>query len=164
MEQWLPSPEAQLAFGTRLAALVPPRLVIYLEGDLGTGKTTLTRGLLRGLGHQGAARSPTYTLLEPYELGERRLYHLDLYRLGDPLELEYLGLRDLLAEDALWVVEWPERGRGMLPPPDLRILIEYADQGRHLRFIAETSVGRSLLDDLAASGTVQRPLHACDPD
>jgi tRNA threonylcarbamoyladenosine biosynthesis protein TsaE len=150
MEQWLSDPEAQVAFGRRLAAVLPPHLVVYLQGDLGTGKTTLTRGLLAGLGHEGAARSPTYTLLEPYELADRRLYHLDLYRLGDPEELEYLGLRDLLAEDAIWMVEWPERGLGVLPPADLRISIAYAADGRQLRISAETASGQALLDALAA--------------
>jgi tRNA threonylcarbamoyladenosine biosynthesis protein TsaE len=148
IEQWLPDPEAQLAFGARLAALVPPRLILYLEGDLGTGKTTLTRGVLAGLGHRGAARSPTYTLLEPYELADRRLNHLDLYRLGDPQELEYLGLRDLLAEDAVWMVEWPERGRGVLPPPDLTIAIEYAVNGRRLRLSTTTPTGEAVLEAL----------------
>lgn len=153
IEQRLPDPEAQVAFGARLAALLPPRLIVYLEGDLGTGKTTLTRGVLAGLGHRGAARSPTYTLLEPYEIGERRLYHLDLYRLGDPQELEYLGLRDLLAEDAVWMVEWPERGLGMLPPPDLVIAIAYVPNGRHLSLSARTVSGESVLEGLTGLGS-----------
>ncbi|HSO82134.1 tRNA (adenosine(37)-N6)-threonylcarbamoyltransferase complex ATPase subunit type 1 TsaE [Thiocapsa sp.] len=153
IEHWLPDPEAQLAFGARLAALLPPRLIVYLEGDLGTGKTTLTRGVLAGLGHRGAARSPTYTLLEPYELADRRINHLDLYRLGDPQELEYLGLRDLLAEDAVWMVEWPERGLGMLPLPDLVIAIEYAANGRHLRLSARTPAGEAVLGVLAGLGS-----------
>jgi tRNA threonylcarbamoyladenosine biosynthesis protein TsaE len=153
MEQRLPDPEAQLDFGARLAAHLPPRLIVYLEGDLGTGKTTLTRGVLAGLGHRGAVRSPTYTLLEPYEIGARRLYHLDLYRLGDPQELEYLGLRDLLAEDAVWMVEWPERGLGMLPPPDLVIAIEYAPDGRRLLLSARTGSGESVLAALAGLGS-----------
>ncbi|EGV16947.1 tRNA (adenosine(37)-N6)-threonylcarbamoyltransferase complex ATPase subunit type 1 TsaE [Thiocapsa marina] len=152
MEQRLPDPDAQLAFGARLAALLPPRLIVYLEGDLGTGKTTLTRGILAGLGHRGAVRSPTYTLLEPYEIGERRLNHLDLYRLGDPQELEYLGLRDLLAEDAVWMVEWPERGLGMLPSPDLVIAIEYAAAGRRLLLSARTPSGESVLEGLVGLG------------
>lgn len=147
-EQWLPDPEAQIAFGMRLAGLLPPGLVVYLDGDLGTGKTTLARGVLAGLGHRGAVRSPTYTLLEPYELGERRLYHLDLYRLGDPQELEYLGLRDLLAQDAVWIVEWPERGFGVLPSPDLQVDIRYAASGRRLRLSARTPVGQSVIDAL----------------
>lgn len=153
IEHWLPDSEAQLAFGARLAARLPPRLIVYLEGDLGTGKTTLTRGVLAGLGHRGAARSPTYTLLEPYELADRRINHLDLYRLGDPQELEYLGLRDLLAEDAVWMVEWPERGLGMLPLPDLVIAIEYAANGRRLRLSARTASGEAVLNALAGLGS-----------
>ncbi|UHD16189.1 tRNA (adenosine(37)-N6)-threonylcarbamoyltransferase complex ATPase subunit type 1 TsaE [Thiocapsa bogorovii] len=163
IEQWLPDPEAQLAFGARIAALLPPRLIVYLEGDLGTGKTTLTRGVLAGLGHRGAARSPTYTLLEPYELADRCINHLDLYRLGDPQELEYLGLRDLLAEDAVWMVEWPERGVGMLPPPDLVIAIEYVANGRLLRLSARTASGESVLEALA--GLASRvPARSASPE
>ena len=132
MRRLLPDAESQTAFGTRLAAVLPAQCVIYLNGDLGTGKTTLARGILRGLGHQGPARSPTYTLIEPYDIGPRRVYHLDLYRLSDPEELEYLGLRDLLADAALWLVEWPARGARLLPAADLSIGIEYLPQGRRL--------------------------------
>jgi len=123
---------AQIDFGRRLAAHLTPPGVIYLTGDLGTGKTTLVRGLLRGLGYTGPVRSPTYTLLEPYELPSLRLYHLDLYRIGAAEELEYLGLRDLLDAESLFVVEWPERGAGVLPPPDLVLAIAYAGEGRLL--------------------------------
>src|SRR6056297_3323471 len=94
-------------------------VVLHLAGPLGAGKTTLVRGLLRGLGHRGAVRSPTYTLIEPYDELTPRVYHLDLYRLGDPEELDYLGLRDLLTGDTLLLIEWPERGLGVLPTPDL---------------------------------------------
>ena len=128
---------AQMAFGRSMAGLLHPPCVIYLEGDLGTGKTTLTRGLLRGLGHAGPVRSPTYTLLEPYELEGMRLYHLDLYRIAHPEELELLGLRDLLDRESLLIVEWPERGRGVLPPPDLRVRIAHAGESRILELIAE---------------------------
>lgn len=147
----VPDAEGQLAFGALLARLLPSRLVLYLEGDLGTGKTTLARGILAGLGHPGAVRSPTYTLIESYELTGARLHHLDLYRLADPRELDYLGLRDLLAEDAIWVVEWPQRGLGVLPPPDLRVGMDYAANGRCLRLSAETAAGQSVLDTLAAA-------------
>ena len=132
LEVLLRDAQSQIAFGIRLAARLPVQCVVYLNGELGTGKTTLARGILRGLGHQGAARSPTYTLIESYEPGGRRIHHLDLYRLADPEELEYLGLRDLLAVPALWLVEWPERGAGVLPPPDVVIGIEYCPQGRRL--------------------------------
>lgn len=149
-ERLLPDADAQLAFGRVLASRLPVQVVVYLEGDLGTGKTTLARGVLAGLGHLGAARSPTYTLIEPYELAGRRLYHLDLYRLADPEELEYLGLRDLLAEDAIWLVEWPERGRGVLPPPDLRIRLAPAANGRRLSLAACSVAGEAVLDALDA--------------
>ncbi len=150
MQIRLEDPAAQLGFGERLAPLLLPPCVLYLEGDLGTGKTTLARGILRGLGHRGKARSPTYTLLEPYELAAVHLYHLDLYRLADPEELEYLGLRDLLSEDALWLVEWPDRGLGALPDPDLRIQLDYAPRGRCLRLVAGTGRGERIIQGLAA--------------
>lgn len=141
---------AQEAFGRRLADGLKPPFVLYLEGDLGTGKTTLVRGIVRGLGHRGAVRSPTYTLLEPYELGERRLVHLDLYRLGDPEELEFLGLRDLLDGDRLWCVEWPDRGIGFLPAADLILHLRHAGARRMLEAIAQTPAGRELVAFLAA--------------
>ncbi|TCT20860.1 tRNA (adenosine(37)-N6)-threonylcarbamoyltransferase complex ATPase subunit type 1 TsaE [Thiobaca trueperi] len=151
MEILLPDPEAQLAFGARLAACLHLPCVLYLEGDLGAGKTTLTRGMLHGLGHRGAVRSPTYTLIEPYELPTARVQHLDLYRLADPEELEYLGLRDLLGEDVLWVIEWPERGAGILPAADLRIGIAYAEPGRRLRLEPGSPRGQAVIASL--SGT-----------
>jgi tRNA threonylcarbamoyladenosine biosynthesis protein TsaE len=127
---------AQEGFGAHLAGLFAADWaggwLVHLHGDLGTGKTTLVRGILRGLGHRGAVKSPTYTLIEPYEPGGLAVYHLDLYRLGDPEELEYLGLRDLLGGEGLLLVEWPERAGAALPPPDLEIRIAYAGTGRDL--------------------------------
>lgn len=149
MEIRLRSPEAQLAFGESLSALLPSDCVIYLEGDLGTGKTTLTRGILHGLGHHGAVRSPTYTLIEPYQVSNGPVYHLDLYRLADPEELEYLGLRDLMGEDAMWVVEWPDRGSGMLPEADLRIRIDDIPEGRRLTLLGSTARGRAIIAGLS---------------
>jgi len=139
---------AQLAFGWRIAAHLHPPCTIYLQGNLGTGKTTLVCGILRGLGHAGPVRSPTYTLLEPYELGAMCLYHLDLYRLSDPEELEYLGLRDLLDDRSLLLVEWPERGRGALPAPDLIVRIEYAGEARSLGLAAQGTCGTALVSHL----------------
>jgi tRNA threonylcarbamoyladenosine biosynthesis protein TsaE len=130
---YLASEAEQLAFGARLAACLRGRSgLVFLRGELGAGKTTLVRGLLRALGYEGAVRSPTYTLIEPYVLDGVRLYHLDLYRLGDPEELEYLGLRDLLDGEALLLVEWPERGAGVLPAPDLEIEISHVPPGRRI--------------------------------
>lgn len=155
MEIELPNPDAQLAFGERIGRLLPRRLVVYLEGELGTGKTTLVRGILRGLGHSGPVRSPTYTLIEPYELPAARVYHLDLYRLSDPEELEYLGLRDLSGEDAVLLVEWPERGAGTLPPPDLITRIRYQEKGRHLTLDAMTPDARTLVSSIDLSQATQ---------
>lgn len=150
MELMLADEAAQVAFGARLAAVLPERFVLYLDGDLGTGKTTLTRGLLRALGHQGAARSPTYTLIESYELAARTLHHLDLYRLGDPDELEYLGLRDLLADAAIWIVEWPQRGAGALPDADLVIHLDHLRLGRRLRLELRSASAQQLIARLSA--------------
>jgi len=138
----------QIAFGQRIAEHLRPPGTFYLQGDLGTGKTTLVRGVLRGLGHTGPVRSPTYTLLEPYPLDAMRLYHLDLYRLGDPEELEYLGLRDLLDDRSLLLVEWPERGRGVLPAPDATIRIEHAEEARRLDLTADSPGGSELVSRL----------------
>jgi tRNA threonylcarbamoyladenosine biosynthesis protein TsaE len=145
----IPDEQAQGALGERLAALLPEQLVVFLEGDLGTGKTTLVRGILRGLGHRGPVRSPTYTLIEPYEIADRQIYHLDLYRLSDPEELEYLGLRDLIARDAVLLVEWPDRGAGQLPQPDLHIALDYLPEGRRLTLTGLTDAGQALLGRLS---------------
>jgi tRNA threonylcarbamoyladenosine biosynthesis protein TsaE len=129
---------AQLDFGAALAMLLRAQplesaAIIYLRGELGAGKTTLVRGLLRGLGYRGAVRSPTYTLIEPYEAVEPAVVHLDLYRLADAEELEYLGLRDLLERPGLVLIEWPERAMGALPSADLELRIEQAGDRRRIR-------------------------------
>ncbi|MFN2362515.1 MAG: tRNA (adenosine(37)-N6)-threonylcarbamoyltransferase complex ATPase subunit type 1 TsaE [Marinobacter sp.] len=120
-------------------------LVVFLEGDLGMGKTTLSRGIMRGLGHQGAVKSPTYTIVEPYEHLNPPAYHFDLYRLGDAEELEYMGIRDYFQGQNLCVIEWPERGQGILPEPDLRIRLGNRGDGRSARVSAPTTRGVSLL-------------------
>jgi tRNA threonylcarbamoyladenosine biosynthesis protein TsaE len=135
------------------AALRPYHGIVYLRGDLGTGKTTLVRGLLRGLGYQGAVRSPTYTLIEPYDEVDPPVVHLDLYRLSDPEELEYLGLRDLLDRPGLILVEWPERGAGALPNAHLELLMEHAGDRRRVGLNA-CSTWAPLLAALSAQTAV----------
>lgn len=148
MQVTLPNEDAQVTFGETLGRVLQGRGRVYLEGDLGAGKTTLTRGVLRAYGYQGAVKSPTYTLIEPYELNDQRLYHLDLYRLGDPEELEFIGGRDVLDDEALCLIEWPSRGEGWLPEGDLRIHLSVADIGRLASVSAETERGQQWLSAL----------------
>lgn len=158
----LADPAATEALGARLAGPLAAAsraapVVVHLEGPLGAGKTTLARGLLRGLGHAGRVRSPTFTLLEPYELADCQVIHLDLYRLADPGELEYLGLIDLLTPATIALVEWAERGGDRLPPPDLRVALDYDGAGRSAVLAGSTPAGRALIE---ASGAPHEPLEA----
>ncbi|UCJ17242.1 tRNA (adenosine(37)-N6)-threonylcarbamoyltransferase complex ATPase subunit type 1 TsaE [Pseudomonas sp. MM211] len=142
--------DAMLALGARIANITEGRGVIYLEGDLGAGKTTLSRGMLQGLGHKGAVKSPTFTLVEPYEIGSIRAFHFDLYRLVDPEELEFLGIRDYFEGDALCLIEWPQRGVGVLPKADMDITITPRAGGRSLLLRSHGAKGDSWCAALAA--------------
>ena len=133
--------------GAQLAAAVTPA-VVYLHGDLGAGKTTLVRGFIHALGYEGKVRSPTYTLVEPYACKPCTVFHLDLYRLADAEELEWLGLRDMLDESSLLLIEWPERGEDLLPAADLTITIEYSRNGRVAHLEPVTLAGKQLLTGL----------------
>jgi tRNA threonylcarbamoyladenosine biosynthesis protein TsaE len=140
--------EAQLRVGAALAAALRGGELCYLRGDLGAGKTTLSRGLLRALGHSGAVKSPTYTLVESYSLALATVHHFDLYRVQDPMELEDFGLRDYLDGTAIVLVEWPERGDGALPDPDLDITIRAEGVGRRISVLAHSARGDAALDRL----------------
>ncbi len=144
--------EATEAFGKSVAGAVTAlridrAVVIYLFGELGAGKTTWVRGFLRGLGHEGATKSPTYTLVEPYQCGGRDIYHFDLYRLADPEELEYLGIGEYCHDQAILIFEWPDKGRGMIPAPDLCLQLDYLSDGRH---VIVTSENLELMAEIAS--------------
>ncbi len=147
--------EATRRAGASLAAAIresqPARLIVYLEGDLGAGKTTLARGFLEDMGHAGRVPSPTYTLVEPYALAGYDIYHIDLYRVRDPRELDDLGLADQLSEGSLLLVEWPEHGRDRLPAADVRLRLQYLATGRGLICQAGSDAGHRVLDRLPAA-------------
>jgi len=134
-----------IAVGQKLARHIQAPLTLYLTGDLGAGKTTLSRGLIQGLGHKGAVKSPTYTLVEPYELDGVEVYHFDLYRLNDPEELEFMGIRDYFTDSSLCIVEWPDKGHGLLPDADIHLHLNYVNQGREIQIRALTESGKKLL-------------------
>ena len=139
------SPEQLETFAAGCAQSLPPGFNLYLQGELGAGKTTFVRGVLRGLGHPGIVRSPTYTLVEQYHIADREIYHLDLYRLASAAELDDIGCRDYFDGLAICLVEWPERGRGSLPDPDLLIDIAIDRTRRDLNFHAHTAAGEKSL-------------------
>jgi len=139
---------ATLEFGARLAEKLQPGLFVSLAGDLGSGKTTLARGILRGLGYQGKVKSPTYTLVELYKLFRLDLYHFDLYRFSNPQELLEAGFRDAFDDGNICLVEWPERASGLLPPPDLEMTLALEGTGRRLGIRAETEPGKACLREL----------------
>ncbi|MGE8496547.1 MAG: tRNA (adenosine(37)-N6)-threonylcarbamoyltransferase complex ATPase subunit type 1 TsaE [Pseudomonas sp.] len=151
VERFAADEDTMLALGARIAEVTGGCGIIYLHGDLGAGKTTLSRGIIRGLGHVGAVKSPTFTLVEPYEIGAVRAYHFDLYRLVDPEELEFLGIRDYFEGDALCLVEWPQRGAGVLPKADMDITISPHNAGRLLHIQAHSPRGEAWAASLATT-------------
>lgn len=137
------------ALGARLAEGSPALQLVYLRGALGTGKTTLVRGLLHALGYTGVVRSPTFTLVEGYVVNGRQIYHLDLYRVMHPEELEFIGFRDYVKNSNLVLVEWAERGAAVLPLPDLDVEIRKSGDRRIVRLLSHTERGAKLLSDFA---------------
>lgn len=154
LTQYIPDEISMLRFGKKLAETLltlptQKAIMIYLNGDLGAGKTTLTRGMLQGIGHQGNVKSPTYTLVEEYNIAGKMIYHFDLYRLADPEELEFMGIRDYFETNSICLIEWSEKGQGILPEADLFVNIDYHDDARNIELVAKSKLGEEIIQALS---------------
>jgi tRNA threonylcarbamoyladenosine biosynthesis protein TsaE len=150
-------PESMEALGAALAVRATPGCRIYLSGDLGAGKTTLVRGFLRRLGAADRIKSPTYTLVEPYSVDGKLVYHLDLYRLRTPAELEAIGYREYLDGPAICLLEWPERGEPLVGSPDIQVRIHIRDGGRAVQLQAFSPSGTSILEGIGTATAADDP-------
>jgi tRNA threonylcarbamoyladenosine biosynthesis protein TsaE len=144
-----PTEASLLSFGEKLAHAVVAPAIIFMNGPLGAGKTTLARGFLHGLGYKAHVKSPTYTLVEPYPLKKITVFHFDLYRLHDPHELEFMGIQDYFNDQAICLIEWPEKGVGVLPEADLLFDIEMYKDGRKIKCTALSDHGSTILHRMA---------------
>ena len=136
MQEFLPDTDATEQFGGKLFHCLPTKCVVYLQGDLGAGKTTLVRGYLRAAGYSGTVKSPTYNLVEEYTVSNQKIYHFDLYRLNSPEELEWIGISDYFQQDCVCFIEWPDKGSGFLPKPDKVIYLSTQGTGRLAEIVA----------------------------
>jgi len=150
---FLKDEDAQLKLAASVAKYTKAGCVIFLEGDLGAGKTTFVRGFLQSLGFTGNVKSPTYTLVEPYLINDQQIYHFDLYRLGEPDELEYAGGRDYFDGQSICLIEWPEKAEGYLPVADVQCQLSYQTEqgydGRHCVLSPNTDKGREIINSLS---------------
>lgn len=137
--------EAMEALGAKVAPHLQGGEVIYLKGELGAGKTTFVRGLLNALGHLGKVKSPTYTLIEPYTIAGKDIYHFDLYRINDPEELEAMGIRDYCDGSAICLFEWPEQGEDLLPAADIILSLTHSEPGRNANIESNSPLGENIL-------------------
>src|SRR5690554_211555 len=142
---YLTNEDATLAAGMHLASYLQPGMTVYLHGDLGAGKTTFVRGILHGLGYQGKVKSPTYTIVEPYNVSRFNIYHFDLYRFNDHYEWEAAGFRDYFNPQSICLIEWPEKAAELLPSADMDISLEPSGHGRTLSIRANSSLGEHCL-------------------
>ena len=141
--------DEMLAFAGELAKAISGNAIIFLQGPLGAGKTTFTRGFLRALGYHAKVKSPTYTLVEPYEIADKKIFHFDLYRLTNSHELEQIGIRDYFAQDAICLIEWPEKGFPLLPNADLICHFAFNDKGREISIESTSDKGKEILKHYA---------------
>jgi tRNA threonylcarbamoyladenosine biosynthesis protein TsaE len=150
-EIFLPDERSLLQLGEQLGQAILTQAVVFLDGPLGAGKTTFCRGFMRGKGYTGHVKSPTYTIVEVYDLDANQVCHFDFYRLRDPQELEYIGIQDYFHEQAICLIEWPEFGQGLLPPPDLSCYIQFQAEGRQMTLTAKSAQGEIILQRLKQS-------------
>lgn len=136
-----------IALGAKIAASIQGGEIIYLSGELGAGKTTFVRGFLNALGHKGKVKSPTYTLVEPYFINGRNIYHFDLYRINDPEELEAMGIRDYCDGDSVCLYEWPEQGKDVVAAADIILSLSHHDSGRQVKIESKSAKGEHILDN-----------------
>ncbi len=134
-----------VALGAKIAGLLQGGEIIYLSGELGAGKTTFVRGLLNALGHSGKVKSPTYTLVEPYSVNDKSIYHFDLYRINDPEELEAMGIRDYCDGESICLFEWPEQGESVLPAADIVLSLSHSESGRDVKIEQKSSKGEAII-------------------
>ncbi len=151
LSQYMEDEASTIRAGFALGEAISTGGVIYLEGTLGAGKTTFCRGVLNAFGYSGNVKSPTYTLVENYSLNGNELYHFDLYRLADPEELEFMGVRDYFIEKAICLVEWPSKGAGILPQADIVVKVTPELPGRRLAILGQTDHGNKIVESLLAS-------------
>ena len=137
-----------VTLGAKVADVLQGGEVIYLRGELGAGKTTFVRGLLYALGYSGKVKSPTYTLIEPYSIDSWNVYHFDLYRVNDPEELEFMGIRDYCDGESICLFEWPEQGEDMLPSADIILSLTHSDPGRKVNIESKSPQGETILNQL----------------
>ena len=137
-----------IALGAKIASVLSGGELIYLQGELGAGKTTFARGLLNALGHSGNVKSPTYTLVEPYSITGIDVYHFDLYRINDPEELEAMGIRDYCDGKAICLFEWPEQGADVLPEADITLFLSHISSGREVEIKSNSVTGENILKSI----------------
>jgi tRNA threonylcarbamoyladenosine biosynthesis protein TsaE len=148
MHVFLKDESETVALGSKIATAIQGGEIIYLSGQLGAGKTTFVRGFLNAMGHDGNVKSPTYTLVEPYSINDKNIYHFDLYRINDPEELEAMGIRDYCDGESICLYEWPEQGQDVLPNADIIISLSQPESGREAKIESKSAKGEQLLSQI----------------
>ena len=145
---YLANEQETVLVGKQFGKLLYESTIIFLEGELGAGKTTFCKGVLAAFDYSGKVKSPTYTLVEPYEVGDKQIYHFDLYRLGDPEELEFIGIRDYFDSNSIALIEWWQKGSGYIPSPNFTVSLNSMNQGRKLEIKTNSSIELKIIEQM----------------